>query len=98
VTGTATTRKRQANELIRDRLRGGSDDEPIAFFCECGSERCYRAVWLTGREYDGGRTDRTWAVLIRGHRASAREDEGAPTVEGEAGVVAPEHPTPPMAS
>jgi hypothetical protein len=95
VTGTATIRKRQANELIRERLRTGPDEEPIAFFCECGSERCYRAVWLTGREYDAGRTDPTWAVLIRGHRLSAPEDEGS---EGEAGVVAPEHPTPPIAS
>ena len=44
-------------------------DEPIAFFCECGDQRCYRAVWLTGPAYDQARAAPEWLALVPGHLA-----------------------------
>ena len=62
--------KRQVNEVIREALGHFRHDEPIAFFCECGNERCYKAVWLSGRAYDHARAVPEWLPLVRGHRAA----------------------------
>ena len=62
--------KRQVNEVIREALRDFRDDELIAFFCECRNERCFQAVWLTGRAYDQARAAPEWVALVRGHRAA----------------------------
>lgn len=51
-------RTRETTAKINDRVRELSfsqSDEPIAFFCECGEEGCYRSVWLTPDEFDRSR-------------------------------------------
>jgi hypothetical protein len=63
--------KRQVNELMRNGLRIGSDGEPIAFFCECGDEQCYKAVWLSGPGYDQAREDPSWVALVPDHAPQA---------------------------
>jgi hypothetical protein len=67
VSDSPLTSKREVNEIMQNTLRG-SDCEPIAFFCECASERCYQAVWLTCAEYDRARADHQWAAIIPSHR------------------------------
>ena len=79
--------KRQVNEVIREALRDFRDDEPIAFFCECGNERCHQAVWLTGPAYDRARAAPEWLALVPGHLAV---DDHAKAVVFSAGA-APEH-------
>ena len=65
-----TVTKRQVNEVIREALRDFPDAELIAFFCECGKERCYQTVWLTGPAYDEARAAPEWLALVHGHRAA----------------------------
>lgn len=60
--------KRRVNELIHESLAEYPHDEPIGFFCECSSERCFDTVWLTVADYERGRVDERWAPLIDGHR------------------------------
>jgi hypothetical protein len=62
--------KRRVNEELRgDRVvPRWSEAERIAFFCECASETCYQADWLTCRDYDLARARPGWAALIDGHR------------------------------
>jgi len=66
---TPAALRRRMNELMRgDGLRRRDEVEAIAFFCECGRADCYRAVWLSGREYDRARTSPEWVALVDGHR------------------------------
>ena len=58
--------KRRVNDLIRESL-DDDETERIAFFCECGSPRCFETVWLTGAEYERGRLVDGWRVLAPGH-------------------------------
>ena len=44
--------RRQVNDLMRWGLDARDPSEPIAFFCECEQDDCYRPVWLTTSEYD----------------------------------------------
>lgn len=46
------SRKRRANEYMRDALRLLDPDDMIPFFCECGHTDCSATVWLTGRRFD----------------------------------------------
>jgi hypothetical protein len=61
--------KRHVNDAIRETLGQFRDDEPIPFFCECGDERCCRAVWLTAPEYDGAREEPARLALFADHLA-----------------------------
>jgi len=58
--------KRRVNELLCGLPRW-DEAERIAFFCECASEACCQAVWLTSREYDLARARSGWMALIDGH-------------------------------
>jgi hypothetical protein len=58
--------------LVNDRIREGlqeyapdAPDAPIAFFCECGVDNCYRVAWLTGGDYDEARRDEALAGTRR---------------------------------
>lgn len=62
-----SARKRKVNEIMQDTLRGSGGAEPIAFFCECASDRCYQAVWLTVPGYDQAGADHRWAAVVPGH-------------------------------
>ena len=75
--------KRQVNDVIREALHDFRDDEPIAFFCECGDERCYQVVWLTGPGYDQARAAPEWLALVPGHLAA---DDRAKAVVSSAGA------------
>ena len=65
--------KRRVNEELRGDgvVPRWGEAERIAFFCECASETCYQAVWLTCREYDLARARPGWVALIDGHRVQA---------------------------
>jgi hypothetical protein len=63
-----TSHKRRVNDLIYESLAEYPQGEPIGFFCECSSERCFDTVWLTVADYEAGRADPQWAPLIAGHR------------------------------
>jgi redox-regulated HSP33 family molecular chaperone len=54
--------KRRMNELIHESLSNHLDTQPIAFFCECSSEKCFETVWRTAYEYSADRL-----VLAPGH-------------------------------
>jgi hypothetical protein len=58
--------KRSANDLIYESL-GEQFAQPIAFFCECPSDRCFDTVWLSAEEYAAGRRGSDWAVLAPLH-------------------------------
>jgi len=49
------SRKRQANQYMRDALRLLDPDELIPFFCECEDTECFATVWLTSRDFDRAR-------------------------------------------
>ena len=60
--------KRRANDLINETLRDGTELEPIAFFCECSSPRCFDTVWMTAAEYETRRRSvRGWTPRAHGH-------------------------------
>jgi hypothetical protein len=61
--------KRRVNDLIRDSLRDEVSEQPVAFFCECESLRCFESVWLTTADYETGRVNDSWSVRAPGHRA-----------------------------
>lgn len=65
--------KRRINDLMREGLREQHPDEPIPFFCECDGQECYRAVWLTGRQYDGARRSGTWQAISHHERSGEGE-------------------------
>jgi hypothetical protein len=58
-----SVQKRRVNDRIWEGLSEYGPDAPIAFFCECGVDDCYRVVWLSGGEYDEARRDETWWAL-----------------------------------
>ena len=64
-------RKPLINELVREGLGDDTAGTQIAFFCECGDEQCYEAVWLSAAEYDAGRRDPAWVPLAPGHAVGA---------------------------
>ena len=66
-----SAQKRLVNDRIREGLQEYGPDAPIAFFCECGLDDCYRVAWLTDGEYDEARRDETWQALAE-HRPSDR--------------------------
>jgi hypothetical protein len=59
-----STHKRRVNELIQESL-DEAWTEPIAFFCECPSSRCFETVWLTSSQYAESRAD--VPVRVPGH-------------------------------
>jgi hypothetical protein len=60
--------KRQVNDQIFQSLGGEAGPEPIAFVCECSTERCFDAVWLTADEFESGRDGHEgWAILAPSH-------------------------------
>jgi len=63
----AAYHKRRVNDLIQESITDHTEPERIAFFCECGSGRCFETVWLTGTEYERGRLVEGWIVLAPGH-------------------------------
>jgi hypothetical protein len=77
-----TGTKRQVNEVIREALHHFPDDEPIAFFCECGNERCCLAIWLTGPAYDQARAEPEWLALVPGHLATEDRAKAVVTSAG----------------
>lgn len=58
---------RRVNDLIWESLDHGGHSEPVAFFCECAQEGCYRPVWLTPVEYGQGRRRPDWLALSPSH-------------------------------
>ncbi|MBW8741177.1 MAG: hypothetical protein ACJ747_05115 [Gaiellaceae bacterium] len=61
------THKRRLNELIHESLTEETEPRPIAFFCECDTERCFEAVWLSPAEYENRRAGDGSNVLALGH-------------------------------
>jgi hypothetical protein len=59
--------KRRVNDLIHESLPGRAASEPIGFFCECPSARCFEPVWLTVGEYEAYRRDPAWSLRTPGH-------------------------------
>ena len=59
--------KRRVNDLIHESLHEHRQSEPIAFFCECPSSRCFDTVWLSASEYETGRHGSEWSVRAAGH-------------------------------
>ena len=59
--------KRRVNDLIHESLREHLESEPIGFFCECSSSRCFEPVWLTVAEYDTRRRNPSWSLRAPGH-------------------------------
>ncbi|MGH2970740.1 MAG: hypothetical protein ACRDNM_09160 [Gaiellaceae bacterium] len=47
-----TARDRRAVNDYRRRAFGEDPERRVAFVCECGDERCRRAVVLSAEEYD----------------------------------------------
>lgn len=64
---------RRVNDLIWESLDHGGRTDPVAFFCECAQEGCYRPVWLTPVEYEQSRRRPGWAaVAARGREVATR--------------------------
>jgi redox-regulated HSP33 family molecular chaperone len=55
------------NELIHESLSEHVESQPIAFFCECPSERCFETVWRTVEEYKAVHHDPRASLLVSGH-------------------------------
>lgn len=62
---------RRVNDLILESLDHGGDTDPVAFFCECGRDGCYRPVWLTPVEYEQSRCQADWLAVSPSHRGTA---------------------------
>jgi hypothetical protein len=68
VSADAASRKRRANDYMREGLARLDPTELIPFFCECGRHRCYQAVWLQAPQFDALRADgRPGRALIGDH-------------------------------
>jgi hypothetical protein len=59
--------KHRVNDLIYDSLVEQPGSEPVGFFCECSSARCFEPVWLTIAEYETRRRDPAWSARAPGH-------------------------------
>ena len=59
---------RRVNDLIWESLDRGGRTDPVAFFCECAQEGCYRPVWLTLVEYEQNRRRADWIAVAASHR------------------------------
>jgi hypothetical protein len=66
-----TATMRRVNDLIWESLDHGGHADPVAFFCECAQEGCYRPVWLTPVEYEQCRRHSNWLAVSPGHREAA---------------------------
>lgn len=69
---TSTTQRvhdgvRKINDRMWESLDNGGRTEPIAFFCECADDCCYRPVWLTPADYERGRLEPHWTALAAEH-------------------------------
>ena len=74
--------KRRVNDLIYESLSDHLRSEPIGFFCECPSSRCFETVWLSAPEYQAGRRNARWRVRSPGHSWTETEDVfGEPRLE-----------------
>lgn len=60
---------RRVNDLICESLDDGAQAEPVAFFCECSDDACYRPVWLAPDAYRRSRREPYWTALAAGHLA-----------------------------
>lgn len=58
----------RVNDSIWESLDRGGHTDPVAFFCECAEEGCYRPVWLTPAEYEQHRRQQSWLALAASHR------------------------------
>jgi hypothetical protein len=66
-TAHPSAHKRRMNELIHESLSEHVESQPIAFFCECPSERCFETVWRTVEEYKAVHHDPRASLLVSGH-------------------------------
>jgi hypothetical protein len=64
---------RSLNERVKDiaepflEVGGTSENERVAFVCECGRDRCYETIELLVAEYERAREDPTRFVIVPGH-------------------------------
>lgn len=56
---------RRINDFLVDSLESPNPDAPVALFCECERENCYRPVWMTVVEYRRQRNE--GRLLAYGH-------------------------------
>lgn len=56
---------RAANERIHAMLGGETEQTP--YLCECGNERCFERVPLTGAEYEEVRSHPARFLVVTGH-------------------------------
>lgn len=63
---------RRVNDLIWESLDHGGRADPVAFFCECPQEGCYRPVWLTPVEYEQRRHQPDWLAVASHGEAATR--------------------------
>lgn len=59
---------RRVNDLIWESLDRGGRTDPVAFFCECAQEGCYRPVWLAPVDYEQNRRQADWIAVAASHR------------------------------
>ncbi len=67
----ARSRKRVANNYMRDGLRQLDQADLIPFFCECDRPDCFAVVWLTGTAFDRTRAGGSARARLTAHRAHA---------------------------
>jgi hypothetical protein len=62
---------RSVNNNLRQRSETLPADEPIAFFCECGSHICYSPIWMSPAAFDARMVERPGWLVHDGHEPSA---------------------------
>jgi hypothetical protein len=62
---------RSVNTNLRQRSETLFADEPIAFFCECGSLTCYSPIWKSAAAFDTTTIEQPGWLLYEGHEPSA---------------------------
>lgn len=68
--------KREANNLLRERLRRHDGSAyRIPFFCEC-EQSCLAAVWLEGQVFEEASEDPGWVALAAGHAPDRQRTPG----------------------
>lgn len=61
---------RSVNNNLRQRSETLPPNEPIAFFCECGSQTCYVPVWKSAADFDATTIEQPGWLLHEGHEPS----------------------------
>jgi hypothetical protein len=62
---------RTVNTNLRQRSETLAGDEPIAFFCECGSASCFAPIWMSAEIFDTKLAVQPGWMLHEGHEPSA---------------------------